>query len=47
MLAVQLNATLCGVVTTPVPDKEMLLGEPLALLVTVTVPLFVPADVGE
>ena len=47
VLAVQLSATVCGVTATPVPDSEIVVGEPVALLVTVTLPVSPPAAVGE
>lgn len=45
VLAVQLNVAV-WLVAAPVPVSEMLTGEPLALLVTATVPLSDPAAVG-
>ena len=46
MLAVQVRTTECAVGVTPVPDSDMLAGEPVALLVTVTVPGALPAVIG-
>ena len=46
VLAVQFKATVCVATATPVPDREIVAGEPLALLVTVIVPLLEPAAVG-
>ncbi len=46
MLAVQDKVTECGAAWTPVPDRAIALGEPVALLVTVTVAVALPAAVG-
>lgn len=47
MLAVQVSATLCWVACTPVPTSAIVAGEPVALLVTDTLPLELPAVVGS
>jgi hypothetical protein len=46
VLAVQLSKTDSGVTWTPVPDKETVAGEFVALLVTLTLPVTLPAVVG-
>lgn len=46
VLAVQDKPTVCVVVCTPLPDRGIVAGEPVALLVTVTLPLALPAAVG-
>lgn len=46
VLAFQLNDTVCELVCAPVPDSMIVAGDPLALLVTVTVPVALPAAVG-
>ena len=46
MLAVHDRLTECGAACTPVPDRAIVTGEPVAVLVTVTVPEALPADVG-
>lgn len=46
MLAVQVSVAECATACVPVPESEMLIGEFVALLVTVTVPDTVTADVG-
>ena len=46
VLAVQFSVTLCVAGCTPVPDNEIVFGEPVALLVTVTVPELLPAADG-
>jgi hypothetical protein len=45
--AVQASATECGTATTPAPESEMVAGELLALLATVTLPDKAPAADGE
>ena len=47
MLAVQLRLTEWVVAWTPVPESVIAAGEPVALLVTVTVPPSLPAPLGE
>jgi hypothetical protein len=46
VLAVQDRLTVCGTGVTPVPESVIVAGEPVALLVMVTVPLSLPATVG-
>ena len=46
VLAVQDKATVCVLACAPVPDKVIVAGEPVALLVTVTLPLAPPAALG-
>jgi hypothetical protein len=46
VLAVHVNATAYVAACTPVPDSEMVAGDPVALLATVTLPLSLPAAVG-
>jgi len=46
VLAVQDRPTVWGTCCIPVPDSAIDAGEPLALLVTVTVPVALPAAVG-
>jgi hypothetical protein len=46
VLAVQDRLTLCVTETTPLPESEIVDGEPVALLVIVTLPLTLPATVG-
>ena len=46
VLAVQLSATEGGTDGVPVPEREIVAGEFVALLVTVTVPGKLPAAVG-
>jgi hypothetical protein len=46
VLAVQDKATVCGVAVTPVPVRAIVAGEPVALLVTVTLPGKLPVVVG-
>jgi len=46
VLACQTNATVCELVCAPRPDRVIVPGEPLALLVTVTVPAALPAAAG-
>src|SRR6516164_8035438 len=46
VLATQVSATECVVAATPVPDTFREPGELLALLVTVTVPVTLPAALG-
>lgn len=46
MLAFQVSETLCAVVATPVPESAIVIGEPLALLVTITLPVTLPAEMG-
>lgn len=47
MLAVQFRATVCVEGAAPVPERAIVAGEPVALLVTVTVPLSAPPVVGK
>jgi hypothetical protein len=46
VLAVHDRPTVCVVCCTPVPDSVIVAGEPVALLVTVTLPGRLPAVVG-
>jgi hypothetical protein len=46
VLAVQDNATECGVAATPVPDTVIVDGEFVALLAILRLPLTNPAAVG-
>ena len=46
VLAFQDNATVCELFCAPVPDRVIVAGEPVALLVTVTVPVAFPAAIG-
>lgn len=46
MLAVQDRLTVCDTAITPVPERVIVAGEPVALLVIVTLPLALPATVG-
>ena len=46
VLAVQLSVTECATGCTPVPDREIVVGELVALLVTVALPGRLPADAG-
>lgn len=46
MLAVHDRATEYDAGVTPVPDNDIVAGDPVALLVTVTVPGALPAVVG-
>lgn len=46
MLAFQFRPTECSVAAMPEPESVMATGEPVALLVTVTVPLSVPTALG-
>jgi hypothetical protein len=46
VLAVHVSVTVWLVACTPVPESAIVVGETVALLVTVTVPLAAPADVG-
>ena len=46
MLASHARATEYAVGVTPVPDNDIVAGDPVALLVTVTVPGALPAFVG-
>lgn len=46
VLAVHASATECVVACTPDPDNVIVAGDPAAVLVTVTVPVSVPATVG-
>jgi hypothetical protein len=46
LLAIQFNATEWLVACTPIPESEIVTGELLALLVTVTLPLSAPAAIG-
>ena len=46
VLAVQDRLTLCVTETTPLPESEIVDGEPVALLVIVTLPLTLPVTVG-
>ena len=45
--SLQLRLTVCDVTCTPVPESEIVAGDPVALLVTVTLPFNVPAVVGS
>ena len=47
VLADQLSATLCVAGCTPLPDSEIVDGDPVALLVTVTLPEALPAADGS
>lgn len=46
VLAVQFNVTECETGWTPVPDRETVAGELVALLVRVTLPVTLAADAG-
>jgi len=46
VLAFQVSATECCVGATPVPDRTMVAGDPVALLTIVMLPLTVPAVAG-
>ena len=46
MLAVHDKATVCELACTPVPESVIVAGDPVALLVTVTLPLSLAAEVG-
>jgi hypothetical protein len=46
VLAVHDRLTVCGVGTIPLPESAIVAGEPVALLVIVTLPLTLPALVG-
>jgi len=46
VLAFQDSATVCELACAPVPDRAIVAGEPVALLVTVTEPVAFPATVG-
>ena len=46
VLACHDKATVCELVWAPVPERAIVAGEPLALLVTVTAPVAFPATVG-
>jgi hypothetical protein len=46
VLAFQDRATVCELTCAPVPERPMVAGEPVALLVTVTAPVTLPAAVG-
>jgi len=46
VLAVHDRLTLCVTATTPLPESVIVDGEPVALLVIVTLPLTVPVTVG-
>ena len=46
VLAAQLSVTECATACVPVPESEIVIGEFVALLVTVTLPATVVADVG-
>ena len=46
VLAAQLSVTECATGWTPVPDRETVAGELVALLVTVTLPVTLAADAG-
>src|SRR5215469_4980465 len=46
VLPFQVNITVCELTCAPLPDRLIFAGEPLALLVTVTVPMAFPAAVG-
>jgi hypothetical protein len=46
VLGVQVNATECATVATPVPESEMESGELVALLATETLPVTLPAAAG-
>lgn len=46
VLALQDSATVWELACAPVPDRAIVAGEPVALLLTVTVPVTLPAAVG-
>jgi hypothetical protein len=46
VLAFQDSATVCELTCAPVPERAIVVGEPIALLVTVTAPATLPAAVG-
>jgi hypothetical protein len=46
VLEFQFKDTVCCVATAPVPESAIVVGEPVALLVIVTLPLAAPAAVG-
>jgi hypothetical protein len=46
VLAFQVNATECCTGVTPVPDREIEAGDPVALLAIERLPFTVPAAVG-
>lgn len=46
MLPVQLSPTVCGLCWTPVPDKLIAVGEPVALLIKLRLPLTAPPVTG-
>jgi hypothetical protein len=46
VLAVQDKLTVCGTDTTPLPESEIVDGEPVALLAIVTLPLTLPTAAG-
>ena len=46
MLAFQVSATECCTGVTPVPDREIVAGDPVALLTIEMLPFTVPATVG-
>src|ERR1700693_5894945 len=46
VLAVQVSVTECGDAWTPDPDSNVLVGEFVALLAIVTLPVTLPVDVG-
>ena len=46
VLAVHDRLTLCVTITAPVPESVIVAGDPVALLVTVTLPLTLPVTAG-
>jgi hypothetical protein len=46
VLAFQVNAAECCTGATPVPDREIKAGDPVALLAMEMLPFTVPADAG-
>ena len=46
VLALQVRSTGCRTGATPVPDRETVAGDPVALLTTETLPFTLPAAVG-
>ena len=47
VLGVQVSSTLCVAGCTPLPEREIVAGDPVALLVTVTFPTALPAADGS
>ena len=46
VLGSHVNAAECAISCTPVPDNAMVVGELVALLATLTLPVTLPASVG-